>query len=132
MIAAEALSQLSARLSEALHHPVELGQGSSVEGPVLRIIVHSMQPVPDVTKMTGRHLADQKASISWVLQLLLKGEAEGLLARVRLVESAVADIDGRPVLGGEGWRADMVLEANPDWAVGVGPAAGVRLRVSLA
>jgi len=131
MIAAEALSQLSARLSEALHHPVELGQGSSVEGPVLRIIVHSMQPVPDVGKMTGRHLADQKSSISWVLQLLLKGEAEGLLARVRLVESAVADIDGRPVLGGEGWRADMALESSPDWAVGVGPAAGVRVRVSL-
>lgn len=132
MIAAEALSQLSARLTEALHHPVELGQGSSVEGPVLRIIVHSMQPVPDVSKMTGRHLADQKSSMSWVLQLLLKGEAEGVLARVRLVESAVADIDGRPVLGGEGWRADMVLESSPDWAIGVGPAVGVRLRVSIA
>jgi hypothetical protein len=132
MIAAEALSQLAARLTEALHHPVELGQGSTVEGPVLRITVHSMQPVADVTKMTGRHLADQKASISWVLQLLLTGEAEGVLTRVRLVEAAAADIDGRPVLGGEAWRADMALESNPEWAFGVGPAVGVRLRVSTA
>jgi hypothetical protein len=129
MIAAEALSQLAARLSEALHHPVELGSGETVDGPVLRITVHSMQPVPDVSKMTGRHLADQKASISWVLLLLLSGEAEGVIARLRLVEAAALDIDSRPVLGGEGWRGDMALEADPAWARGIGPAIGVRMRV---
>ncbi len=132
MIAAEALSQLAARLTEALHHPVELGTGLAVEGPVLRITVHSMQPVPDVSRMTGRHLADQKSTLSWVLQLLLSGHSEGVLACVRLVESAAADIEARPVLGAEGWRADMALEANPDWASGAGPAVGVRLRVSAA
>jgi hypothetical protein len=132
MIAAEALSQLAARLTEALHHPVELGTGATVEGPVLRITVHSMQPVPDVSKMTGRHVADQKSTLSWVLQLLLKGEAEGVLARARLVEAAASDIDSRPVLGAEGWRADMALETDPEWARGDGPAVGVRLRVALA
>lgn len=130
MIAAEALSQLAGRLSEVLHQPVELGTGATTDGPALRITVHSMQPVPDVSKMTGRHLADQKASISWVLLLLLSGEAEGVIARLRLVEAAAIDIDSRPVLGGEGWRADMALEADPDWARGVGPAIGVRLRVA--
>ncbi len=132
MIAAEALSHLAARLAEVLHQPVELGSGATIDGPALRITVHSMQPVPDVSKMSGRHLADQKASISWVLLLLLTGEAEGVIARLRLVEAAAIDIDGRPVLAGEGWRADMVLEADPEWARGVGPAIGVRLRVAQA
>jgi hypothetical protein len=130
MIAAEALSQLAARLTETLHQPVELGSRDTVEGPALRITVHSMQPVPDVSKMTGRHLADQKASMSWVMLLLLTGEAEGVIARLRLVEAAALDIDSRPVLGGEGWRADMVLETDPEWARGLGPAIGVRLRVA--
>jgi hypothetical protein len=132
MIAAEALSQLAARLTEALHQPVELGTGATVEGPVLRITVHSMHPVPEFSNMTGRHVADQKATISWVLLLLLTGQAEGVIARLRLVEAAALDIDSRPVLGGEGWRADMALEADPEWARGVGPAIGVRLSIAAA
>lgn len=132
MIAAEALSALAARLSEVLHHPVELGEGPMVEGPVLRILVHSMSPVPDVTKMTGRHVADQKSTLSWVFELLLRGEAEGLLAATRVIEAAASDIDGRPVLGGAGWRADMALMDRVDWAAGHGPAVGLRLRTALA
>ncbi|WP_199556280.1 hypothetical protein [Sandaracinobacteroides hominis] len=132
MIAVAALTQLAARLTEALHHPVALGASSPEEQPRLTLLVHSIAPVPDVVKSTGRHLADQQTSLSWIIHLLLKGEAEGLLAQVRLIEAAAADIDGRPVLGGEGWRADMVLEGEPDWAKGVGPAIGVRLRVAAA
>jgi hypothetical protein len=91
-----------------------------------------MSPVPDVAKMTGRHLADQQSSLAWVFQLLLKGEAEGLMAQARIVEAAATDIDGRPVLSGAGWRADLILENDPEWARGQGPAVGVRLRVAAA
>jgi hypothetical protein len=132
MIGAEALAQLAQRLTEALHHPVELGSGETVDGPVLRILVHAMMPAPDASRMTGRHIADQRSSLAWVFLLILKGEAEGVLARTRLVEAAAADIDSRPVLGAEGWRADMALEADPDWTRGLGPAVGVRLRVTAA
>ncbi len=132
MIAAAALTALSARLTEALHHPVGLGPSAPEEQPRLTLIVHSMAPVPDVVKMTGRHLADQQTSLSWIIQILMKGEADGLLAQVRLVEAAAADLDARPVLGGEGWRADMSLEVDASWARGHGPALGVRLRVAAA
>ena len=131
MIAAEALSALAARLTEVLHHPVELGDGPMGDGPVLRILVHSMAPVPDVSKMTGRHVADQMSTLSWVFQLLLRGEAEGLLAATRMIEAAAVDIDGRPVLGGAGWRADMALMDAPEWACGHGPAVALRLRASV-
>ena len=132
MIAAEALSALATRLTEVLHHPVELGEGPKGDGPVLRILVHSMSAVPDVSKMTGRHVADQKSTISWVFLLLLRGEAEGLLAATRVIEAAASDIDGRPVLGGADWRADMALVDNAEWTTGHGPAVGVRLRAALA
>lgn len=132
MIAAEALSALAVRLTEVLHHPVELGEGPMGDGPVLRILVHSMAPVPDVSKMTGRHLADQTTTLSWVFQLLLRGEAEGLLAATRVIEAAAIDIDGRPVLGGAGWRADMALMDGADWASGHGAALAVRMRASVA
>ena len=132
MIAAEALSQLKNRLAEALQSPVELGEGDMGGGPGLRMLIHSMAPVPDVSKMTGRHLADQTASISWAFLLILKGEAESQLAAIRLVEAAAGNIDTRPVLGGEGWRADMALEDGPEWARGRGAAIGLRLRVAVA
>ena len=86
MIAAEALSQLKDRLAEALQSPVEFGEGDMDGGPGLRMVIHSMAPVPDVSKMTGRHLADQATTMSWVFLLILKGEAESQLAAVRLVD----------------------------------------------
>lgn len=132
MIAVAALTQLAARLTEALHHPVALGPASPEEPPRLTLLIHAMTPVPDVVKSTGRHVADQQTSLSWIILVLLKGEADGLLAQVRLIEAAAADIDGRPVLGGEGWRADMALEGDPEWARGIGPAIGLRLRVAAA
>ena len=130
MIAAEALSHLSNRLAEGLQSPVELGEGDMGAGPGLRILIHSMSAVPDVSKMTGRHVADQTASMSWVFLLILKGEAESQLAAIRLVEATAGNIDARPVLGGEGWRADMALEDAPEWARGMGAAIGLRLRVT--
>ncbi|MGL6042968.1 MAG: hypothetical protein ACRC1J_03515, partial [Sandaracinobacteroides sp.] len=96
-------------MTEVLHHPVEMGEGAVDDGPRLAIRVHSMSPVPDVAKMTGRHLADQQSSLAWVFQLQLRGQAEGLMAQARIVEAAASDIDARPVLSGAGWRADMVL-----------------------
>ncbi|MFN7398020.1 MAG: hypothetical protein ACK5SX_02905 [Sandaracinobacter sp.] len=50
-----------------------------------------------------------------------------LAACLRLVEAAAGDIDSRPVPGGEGWRANMALEADPQWTSGGSPAIGVRL-----
>ena len=132
MIAAEALSQLKDRLAEALQSPVELGDGDMGPGPGLRMRIHSMFPVPDVSKMTGRHVADQTATLSWVFQLILQGEAESQLAAIRLIETVAGNIDARPVLGGEGWRADMALEDGPEWAKGNGAAIGIRLRVAAA
>jgi 2,3-bisphosphoglycerate-independent phosphoglycerate mutase len=130
MSAAEALATLQARLTEALHHPVSLGPAESEDAPRLVILIHSMSPVPDVVKMTGRHLADQATVIAWVIRLTLKGEADGLLAQVRMVEAAAANIDQRPVLGGNTWRADITLEQNADWLAGEGAAVGVRLKVA--
>jgi hypothetical protein len=132
MIAAEALAALAQRLTEALHHPVGLGAAAPEEPPRLVVLMHAMTPIPDVTKMTGRHLADQSVTLGWTLRLILKGEADGLLAQVRMVEAAAADIEKRPVLGGEGWRADLALEMDADWAAGFGAATGVRLRVAAA
>jgi hypothetical protein len=130
MIVADALQMLATRLSEALHHPVGLGPASTDEAPRLAILVHSMTPVPDVVKMTGRHMADSKTVLAWQVRLLLTGEADGLLAQVRMVEAAAANIEERPVLGGSDWRAEMALEADADWAKDKGAAVGVRLRVA--
>lgn len=132
MNAADALSALADRLTEVLHHRVELGEGPAGDGPLLRILVHSLSPIPDVSKMTGRHLADQSTTLSWVFLLLLRGEAEGLLAALRVVEAAAEDLDSRPVLGGAGWRADLAIADAPDWATGQGAAIGLRMRVSVA
>ncbi len=132
MSATDALAALAARLSEALHHPVSLGTVPVGEGPSLSIHIRSMSPVPDVSKMTGRHVADQKAGLAWVLRLVLKGEAEGLLAQVRMVEAAALEIEGRPVMGGNDWRADMVLEQEMEGSSTEGASVGVRLRVASA
>lgn len=132
MIAAEAVAALQTRLSEALHSAVGLGPDSPEDRPKLKIDIYSLSPVPDVSRMTGRHLADMKASLSWTIRLLIEGDAEGLLTRLRLVEAAAADIEARPVLGGEGWRADIVLESESEWAMGRGAAIGVRMRVGAA
>ena len=72
------------------------------------------------------------STLSWVFLLLLRGEAEGLLAATRMIEAAAGDIDGRPVLGGADWRADMALVDNAEWTTGHGPAVGLRLRAALA
>jgi hypothetical protein len=130
MIVADALSALAARLSEALHHPVGMGPASPEEAPRLAILVQAMTPVPDVVKMTGRHLADSKTSLGWQVRLVLKGEADGLLAQVRMVEAAAAHIEERPVLGGPDWRAELALEADAAWALDWGAAVCVRLRVA--
>ena len=130
MIVADSIAALAARLSEALHTPVELGHGPAEEGPRLAIRLHAMAPVPDIVKMSGRHIADTRAALGWAVQLVLKGEAEGLIAQTRMVEAAAAHIDERPVLSGPGWRADMALEADPAYTRGIGPAVGVRLRVT--
>jgi hypothetical protein len=130
MIVADALASLAARLSEALHHPVGLGPASTDEAPRLAILVQSMSPVPDVVKMTGRHMADSKTVLAWQVRLVLQGEADGLLAQVRMVEAAAANIEERPILGGSDWRAEMALEADAGWAMDRGAAVCVRLRVA--
>jgi hypothetical protein len=128
VIGAEALAQLAERLAEELHQPVELGRSSGAEGPSLRILVDAM--VPDVRWRAEP--AAGRTPIAWTFRLVLKGEAEGVLAATRLVEAAAAEIDACPVLEGAGWRAELVLDADPEPLRGLGPAVGVRLRVMAA
>lgn len=132
MIAATALQALAARIGTATGHPAELGDGNGAAALAVRILVQALTPVPDVSKMSGRHLADQATTLSWVMLLLLRSEATDLLEAVRHIEAAAADIEARPVLGGEGWRADLLLEDAPEWARGQGAAIGIRMRVGVA
>lgn len=130
MIGAEALAQLAERLGLALHQPVELGSGDGVEGPSLRILVDSM--VPEVRWRREQSPSAERLPIAWTFRLVLKGEAEGVLAGTRLVEAAAAEIAACPVLEGAGWRAELMLDAEPESVLGLGAAVAVRLRVMAA
>jgi hypothetical protein len=130
VIGAEALAQLAERLGHALHQPVELGSGSAAEGPVLRILVDAM--VPEVRWRPEPSPGSARAPVAWMFRLVLKGEAEGVLAGTRLVEEAATEIDACPVLEGAGWRAELVLDADLEIVRGLGPAVAVRMRVMAA
>ncbi len=127
-----ALAKLASRLSGELGLQVDVGGTMPFDGTRVCIEVHRLEPVADVSKSTGRTIADASTVLGWNMLLLLYADGGSLIDQLNAIEAAAGQIDDRPTLGDHGWRADLALDASAVWAQGRGPALALRARVSSA